>query len=64
MGSTTPFTANELRRLYPDPAVYLAKFNAATDALVTGRWISKEDAEAMKADAMNVAATLGATETE
>ena len=48
IGALKPFTAEELKTLYPEPAVYLAKFSAVTDRLVAGRWISREDGEAMK----------------
>lgn len=48
MGAFKPFQAEELTHLYPTPADYLTKFDAATDRLVAGRWISPEDGEAMK----------------
>ncbi len=48
MGARRPFTAAELGRLYPTPAAYRARFNAAADRLAAGRFISREDAEAMK----------------
>lgn len=47
-GATRPFNANELARRYPDHATYVARFAAASDRLVAGRWISEDDAEAMK----------------
>ena len=47
-GAKRPFPAERLKALYPDQATYLAKFNAATDRLLAGRWISAEDAAAMK----------------
>ena len=47
-GAKKPFTAETLKTLYPDHAAYVAKFNAATDRLLKGRWILEEDAEAMK----------------
>ena len=50
-GAKKPFTPQVLQALYPDSAAYLAKFNAATDRLLAGRWISAEDAAAMKAAA-------------
>ncbi len=48
MGYKRPFPAAKLKALYPDHAAYVAKFNAATDRLVKARWISVEDAGAMK----------------
>ncbi|HEX7882307.1 MAG TPA: alpha/beta hydrolase domain-containing protein, partial [Afipia sp.] len=48
MGAFKPFSAEELARLYPTPADYLGKFDAATDRLVAGRWLSQADGEAMK----------------
>ena len=50
-GSKKPFSAETLKALYPDHAAYVAKFSAATDKLVAGRWISAEDAAAMKGGA-------------
>ena len=50
-GAKRPFTAETLKALYPDQATYLAKFSAATDRLLAGRWISADDAGAMKAAA-------------
>jgi Alpha/beta hydrolase domain len=50
-GAKKHFAPEALRALYPDSAAYVAKFNAATDRLLAGRWISAEDAAAMKAAA-------------
>jgi Alpha/beta hydrolase domain len=50
-GAKRPFTPEKLSALYPDQAAYAAKFAAATDRLLAGRWILTEDAEAMKAAA-------------
>ena len=50
-GKKKPFTPEQLKALYPDQAAYLAKFSASVDRLLKGRWISKEDADAMKAAA-------------
>ncbi|MBV1687927.1 hypothetical protein KRR38_09625 [Novosphingobium sp. G106] len=50
-GAKTPFALAELSRLYPDHNAYVAKFSAATDRLLAGRWISAEDAGAMTAAA-------------
>ncbi len=50
-GAKRPFTPEILTALYPDHAAYVAKFSAATDRLLAGRWISAEDAAAMKAAA-------------
>ena len=50
-GAKRPLTPQVLQALYPNSAAYVAKFNAATDRLVAGRWISTEDAAAMKAAA-------------
>ncbi len=48
MGSKTAFTSEQLKVLYPDHATYVARFSAATDKALAGRWISPEDAAAMK----------------
>jgi hypothetical protein len=48
MGLKKPFPPETLQALYPDHDVYVAKFSAATDRLLAGRWISPEDAAAMK----------------
>ena len=48
MGYKKPFAPEVLQTLYPDHAAYVAKFNAATERLLAGRWISAEDAAAMK----------------
>ena len=50
-GAKRPFSLETMKALYPDQAAYLAKFSAATDRLLAGRWISAEDAAAMKATA-------------
>ncbi len=50
-GKKKPFSPEQLKALYPDQATYVAKFSAATDQLLKGRWISKDDADAMKAAA-------------
>ena len=50
-GAKKPFAPDVLKSLYPDHAAYVAKFSAATDRLLAGRWISSEDAAAMKAAA-------------
>ncbi len=47
-GAKKAFGPEVMQALYPDNAAYLAKFNAATDRLLAGRWISAEDAAAMK----------------
>ena len=47
-GAKKPFPPQTLNALYPDHAAYVAKFSAATDRLLAGRWISAEDAAAMK----------------
>ncbi len=52
-GKRKPFTPEQLKALYPDQASYMAKFYAAVDRLFEGRWISREDADAMKAAARN-----------
>ncbi len=51
MGKKKPFSAEKLKALYPDQAAYEAKFSGAVDRLLKGRWISLEDAKAMKAAA-------------
>ena len=50
-GKKKAFAPEQLKALYPDQAAYAAKFSASVDRLLKGRWISKEDAEAMKAAA-------------
>ena len=50
-GAKKPFAPETLKLLYPDHAAYVAKFSAATDRLLAARWISAEDAAAMKAAA-------------
>jgi Alpha/beta hydrolase domain len=47
-GFKKPFPPETLKALYPDHAAYVGKFSEATDRLLAGRWISAEDAEAMK----------------
>jgi hypothetical protein len=47
-GAKKPFTPDQLKALYPVHAAYEAKFNAATDQLLASRWISAEDAVAMR----------------
>jgi Alpha/beta hydrolase domain len=51
MGAKKPFAPETLKALYPDHLAYVAKFSAATDRLLAGRWTSAEDAAAMKAAA-------------
>ena len=46
-GAKTPFSAERLAALYPDHAAYVAKFAAAANQLVVGRWISPQDAADM-----------------
>ncbi len=50
-GSKQPLAPEVLRELYPDNAAYLAHFDVATDRLLAARFISEEDAAAMKAAA-------------
>jgi Alpha/beta hydrolase domain len=50
-GLKKPLAPETLATLYPDQAAFVVKFNAATDRLLVGRWISPEDAKAMKAAA-------------
>ena len=47
-GAKSAFSAETLEALYPYHAGYVAKFSAAADRLVTGRWISRDDADATK----------------
>jgi hypothetical protein len=49
MGAKRPFSAEMLKSLYTDQAAYAAKFSTATERLLKGRWITPEDAAAMKA---------------
>ena len=51
MGAKRPFSKATLAELYPAPGSYQAKFVAATDRLLAGRWITAEDAEALKRSA-------------
>jgi hypothetical protein len=48
MGARAPLSGETLKALYPDHAAYSARFSAATDRVLAGRWISPEDAQAMK----------------
>lgn len=48
-GAKRVLAPETLKALYPDRATYAAKFTAATDKLLAGRWISQEDASAVKA---------------
>ena len=57
-GAKKPFGTDTLKALYPNHAAYVAKFNAATDRLLKGRWILEEDAEAMKVAGWSEAHTL------
>jgi hypothetical protein len=50
-GAKKPFAQETIKTLYPDHGTYVAKFSAATDKLLVGRWISEGDAAAMKAAA-------------
>lgn len=50
-GAKRPLSPQVLKVLYPDQAAYLTQFDRATDRLLAGRWISSEDAAAMKAAA-------------
>lgn len=47
-GTRQPFSPEALKKLYPDHATYVAKFSAATDRFANERWVSPEDAAAMK----------------
>jgi hypothetical protein len=50
-GSTTPFDAALLARLYPDHDTYVAKYNAAVDRLLAAGFILEPDAADAKAAA-------------
>ena len=50
-GAKRPFAPEKLKALYPDQAAFAAKFARETDKLLKGRWITPEDAAAMKAAA-------------
>jgi len=50
-GTTTYFDAATNASLYGTRENYLSRFNAKTDQLVSGAWISAEDAAAIKAAA-------------
>ena len=50
-GAKRPFAPETLEALSPDHASYVAKFSAATDRLLAERWISADDAAAIKAAA-------------
>ncbi|GGA36852.1 alpha/beta hydrolase domain-containing protein [Sphingomonas psychrolutea] len=47
-GAKKPFAPERLKALYANHAAYLATFSAATDRLLSGRWISAQYAAAMK----------------
>ncbi len=51
-GAKRGFAPEKLKALYPDQTAYATKFSAATERLLKGRWITPEDAEAMKAAAL------------
>ncbi|GAB1257512.1 hypothetical protein NBRC116495_08870 [Aurantivibrio plasticivorans] len=48
MGAKAPFSEATLKALYHDQKMYSEQFNAATDKLLKGQWISEDDAELMK----------------
>jgi hypothetical protein len=50
-GSTTPFDAATLARLYPDHASYVADFTASTEAAVEAGFILRPEADEMIAAA-------------
>ncbi len=50
-GSKQPLPAETLRAIYPDNAAYFAHFDVATNRLLAGRFISQQDAAALKAAA-------------
>jgi len=54
MGIKRPFAKTTLAQLYPAPGSYAAQFSAATDRLLARRFISAEDAGAMKRAAQSV----------
>jgi hypothetical protein len=57
-GSSRPFTAPELHKLYPDREAYLDQWQAALDCSLTGGSILPEDAPAMKIVAAETANTI------
>jgi hypothetical protein len=54
-GSTTPFDAATLARLYPDHESYVAKFTASTEAAVKAGFILRPEADEMIAAAVESA---------
>jgi hypothetical protein len=59
-GSTTPFDAATLARLYPDHATYVDAFTAATEEAVDAGFILRPEADAMIAAAEQSAIGTGA----
>jgi hypothetical protein len=59
-GAKKPFSRDTLATLYPTHAVYVSRISGETDRLLAGRWISAEDAAAMKAAADAAAPILAA----
>ena len=47
-GIKQPFAKATLAAFYSEPGSYQAKFVAATDRQLAGRWITAEDADALK----------------
>ncbi|MBP2326087.1 hypothetical protein JOF56_006472 [Kibdelosporangium banguiense] len=43
LGTTTPFTPDRIRQLYPDHATYVAKFTAAANRALQGGYLLKPD---------------------
>ena len=50
-GYMIPFSADKLRTLYSNKAHYLKLYDAASDALVSKRWMLKDSAERLKQNA-------------
>lgn len=46
-GQTTPLTAEQIAKLYPNRAAYLERYTAATDAAIKAGYVLPEDREAM-----------------
>jgi hypothetical protein len=51
VGSKTPFSPEQLKRLYPTHADYVANMQQTVQRAVAGRWITPEDAPAILAHA-------------
>jgi len=51
LGTTTPYDLAKMDSLYGNHKAYVAKVDAATDQMLKARWITKTDAQKIKAEA-------------